>query len=101
MSENNVFTNQAEDSSPHHEDRVNNTNPMIYRSSEQQEIIKSRKKKRFQKELLNLVIVLVIVALLIFGILYAVRIAAGYDSIKSLLDVLFNELIYIWQRIVS
>jgi len=76
--------------------------PVIYRSDEIVEISPTNTKgKRFLKDLLGFVIVIAIVAVLVFGILYAVKVAAGYDTMGSLLNVIFEELIFIWKRIIK
>ena len=108
MSENNLSTDQINNNveSPTIYRSVQqsvssvNENPMIYRSSEQVEANKAKKKRRVLKELLNLLIILVVIVVLVFGILYAVKEAAGYEAIGALTDVMFEELIYIWERII-
>ena len=76
--------------------------PLIYRSNtqpEQVDVVAAKKKKGAVNELIKMLIVIVVVALIVFGILLAVKEAGGYDSVGALLEVMFEELIYIWERI--
>lgn len=76
--------------------------PVIYKSTDSTtDVIVVKRKNRFLRWLLNFVIVIVIVAVLVFGVLYAIKVIAGYDSIKALVDVMSNELLYIWKRIIK
>jgi len=90
------------------EDNVNNksstteTAPIIFKSDELPlEPIKKSKGSRIWKELLNILITLVIVVVVVVGVLYAVKQVAGYESMGALLNVIFEELIFIWKRIIK
>ena len=91
MSENNRFAEQYS---------TDVSSPIIYKSEQQSTTGTKKRNNKILKEMLNLLIILVVVAALILGILYAVKEAAGYESIGALLSIMFEELIYIWKLII-